>query len=155
MLAEMMGVAPELDTYSDQPATPAPAPGVPMARNGLRFRMYAKGGKIKKYANGGDTDPDPKKNPAPADTTQAPPPQVLTADIYGNITDQSVIDPTQPPVPEGLIIPKGYTLEKLGLGGKRSKPVTQAEINNKFVIDRQNVNTIKRTPGSYVYDTKK
>ncbi len=157
MLAEMMGVAPELDPYSDrsQAATPAQGQQAPMARNGLRFRMYAKGGKIKKYANGGDTDPDPKKNPAPADTTQAPPPPVLTADIYGNITDQSVVNPEQPKLPEGLYIPGNrYTLKELGLDGKRSKPITQDEINYRFHIKNQEQLTPRVTPASYIRTKK-
>ncbi len=60
MLAQMMGIAPEVDPYAGQEdfaaqqATPAQAP---MASSGMR--IYKNGGKIKKYAKGGK--PAPKK----------------------------------------------------------------------------------------------
>jgi hypothetical protein len=71
MLAEMMGIAPQLDPYAQQAEQMAPAPapaggGVPMGSSGMRFyrkggviKRYKKGGKINKYEHGGPHDNDP------------------------------------------------------------------------------------------------
>ena len=174
MLAQMMGIAPDIDPFASEAQAPAVEQEVPIARRGMRLRMYRRGGIISKYRKGGEgpasskggkgsasskggegsASPrglanlfvDPKATPVSRVDPVTPPD--LQIDTFGNITDQSMRQPAAA-IPDGLTIPGGYTLEDLGLAGRRGSPLTQDLINYRFALKRQNAATIKNTPASY------
>jgi hypothetical protein len=119
MLAEMLGVAPEIDPFGQEPQAPMTQTGqVPAGAQGMRF--YRKGGKVaKKFGNGGETD-DKKSGKKIADSVGNGRPQ------YNKLNPKTSDEQNAYKVQDNLRKALKFKSD-LSVGEKSTKPVYDAK----------------------------
>jgi hypothetical protein len=144
MIASMMGIAPQVDTFAQQAPAPmaspvgAPVPSqTPMGGNGMR--MYRAGGKVLK--NNGEEKPDPKKKKGT--TTQLVEPSATKRTLFrsqdynkGKIHNRDTTPELGKSMREGVDKTlKRSRIQALGRAGKNISEAGGKRIGNKAVYD--------------------